>query len=112
VKPISKRKENMRSGGQKDVHKIGRDMQICTRKKNKARIEQVTTTRELKHISSCKESIEMVNSAYITTKQEVDTSSLNVRQRKPIPTEETQTLLHRRNEEFLKMLVFDINWKI
>jgi hypothetical protein len=62
----------------------------------------------------------MVNLTYIATEQEVDTSTLNVRQRKPVQMRETQTMLNRQNGEFLakqrknvsKMLVFDVNWKI
>jgi hypothetical protein len=68
--------------------------------KKKARIEQVTANRELKRSTPCKESIAMVNPAYIATEQEVGTSTLNMRQRKPVTPGERQTLLHRRNEEF------------
>jgi hypothetical protein len=68
--------------------------------KKKARIEQVTANRELKRSTPCKESIAMVNPAYIATEQEVGTSTLNMRQRKPVTPGEIQTLLHRRNEEF------------
>ena len=42
----------------------------------------------------------MKNPAYIVTEEEVGTSTLNVRQRKPVTPGERQTLLHRRNEEF------------
>jgi hypothetical protein len=88
--------------------------------KKKARIKQITVNHDLKCITPCKESVAMVNLTYIATEQEVDTSTLNVRQRKPIQVRETQTMLHRQNEEFLakqrknvsKMLVFDVNWKI
>jgi predicted glycoside hydrolase/deacetylase ChbG (UPF0249 family) len=46
-------------------------MQICIQKKKKARIEQVTANREWKRITPCKESIAMVNPAYLRTKQEI-----------------------------------------
>jgi hypothetical protein len=46
-----------------------------------------------------KDSIAIVNPAYITT-EEVGTSALNDRQRKPVTPGERQTFLHRRNEEF------------
>jgi limonene-1,2-epoxide hydrolase len=39
--------------------------------KKKARLEQVTTNREWKRVTPCKESIAMVNPAYIPTEQEV-----------------------------------------
>jgi hypothetical protein len=86
---------------------------------NKARTEQITTIHELKRMP-CKESIAMVNPAFTKTKQEVGTSNLNVRQRKPLPPKQIQTLIHHGNKELLakqrkivsKMLVFDINWKI
>jgi hypothetical protein len=68
--------------------------------KNKARIEQVTSTPELKCILPCEESFVMVNPAYIATDQEIFTSTLNVSRRKPLLAEEKQALLHRRNEEF------------
>jgi hypothetical protein len=80
----------------------------------KSRIEQVTSNHGFKRITKCKESIAMVNPAYVATELEVHTSILNVRQG------ETQTVLHHRNGEFLanqrntlsKLLVFDINWTI
>jgi hypothetical protein len=58
--------------------------------------------------------------AFIATEQEVGTSNLNVRQRKPLPPKQIQTLLLHGNKELLAkqrkivstMLVFDINWKI
>jgi hypothetical protein len=65
----------------------------------KARMEQVTATRELRRSTPCKESIAMVNPAYITQQHEAGTSNLNGR-RKPVAPGERQTLLHRRNEEF------------
>jgi hypothetical protein len=116
--------------------------------KKKARIEQVRAYRKWKRNTPCKESIAMVNPAYIATEQEVllekhhqayqqkkrkkqdptfiateqevGTSNLNVRQRKPLPPKQIQTLIHHGNKELLakqrkivsKMLVFDINWKI
>jgi hypothetical protein len=88
--------------------------------KNKARIEQVASNPELKRILPWEESIAMVNPAYIATEEEVGTSTLNMRGRKPISVGETKTLLHHRNEEFWKrqrntvskLLIFDVNWKI
>jgi hypothetical protein len=87
--------------------------------KKKTRIEQVTTYRELRRNTPCKESIAMVNPAYIATEQEVATSTLNVRQRKRVTPAERQTLLYRQHEGFSakqrktisKSLVYDINWK-
>jgi hypothetical protein len=49
-----------------------------------------------------KESIAMENQTYIATEQETGTTTLNLRQRKPVTQGERQTLLHRRNEEFSK----------
>jgi hypothetical protein len=46
-----------------------------------------------------KDSIAIVNPASITP-EEVDTSALNDRQRKPVTLGERQTFVHRRNEEF------------
>jgi hypothetical protein len=66
----------------------------------KARVEQITANKVLKRSMPCKESIAMVNPTYIATEQEVGTSTLSVRQRKPVTPGERQTLLHRRNEEF------------
>jgi hypothetical protein len=85
--------------------------------KKKARIKQVAVNHDLKCITPCKESIAMVNLTYIATEQEVDTSTLNVRQRKHVQMRETQAMLHCQNEEFFakqrknvsKMLVFDVN---
>jgi hypothetical protein len=79
----------------------------------KARIEQVTANHESKRITTCKESITMLNSTYITTQLEVRTSTLNARQA------ETQRLLHRRSGQFSanrkslsNLLIFHINWNI
>ncbi|KAM0887959.1 hypothetical protein ACQ4PT_028638 [Festuca glaucescens] len=66
----------------------------------KARIEQVTANRELRRSTPCKESIAMVNPAYVAPQQEAGVSTLNVRQRKHVTQGERQTLLHRRNEQF------------
>jgi hypothetical protein len=69
-------------------------------KQKKARIEQITTNKVLKQSTPCKESIAMVNPAYIATDKEDGTSTFNARQRRPVTPGERQTLLHRRNEEF------------
>jgi hypothetical protein len=66
----------------------------------KAKIEQVRAYKLLKRSTPCKESIAMVNPAYIETEQEVSKSTVNVRQRKSVTAGERQTLLQRRNEEF------------
>jgi hypothetical protein len=66
----------------------------------KARIEQIIARKELKRSTPCKESIAMVNPAYIPTEEEVRASTLNVLQRKSVTPGERQTLLHRRNEVF------------
>jgi hypothetical protein len=66
----------------------------------KARIEQVKANKILKRNTPCKESIVMVNPAYIPTEQELGTATLNVKQKKPVTLGERQTLLHCRNEEF------------
>ncbi|KAM0848546.1 hypothetical protein ACQ4PT_054297 [Festuca glaucescens] len=66
----------------------------------KARIEQIIAKKELKRSTPCKESIAMVNPAYIPTEEEVRASTLNVLQRKSVTPGERQTLLHRRNEVF------------
>jgi hypothetical protein len=42
----------------------------------------------------------MVTPTYIATEQEGGTSTINLRQIKPVTPGERQTLLHRRNEEF------------
>ncbi|KAM0836203.1 hypothetical protein ACQ4PT_062473 [Festuca glaucescens] len=66
----------------------------------KARIEKVAANKILKRNTPCKESIAMVNPAYIEAEQEGRTSTLNVREKKPVTPGERQKLLHRRNEEF------------
>ena len=66
----------------------------------KARIDQITSNKILKRSTPCKDSIAMENPAYITTEEEIGTSNLNARQRKPVTPGERQTLLQRRNEEF------------
>jgi hypothetical protein len=67
----------------------------------KARVQQITAHKVLKRGTPCKESIAMMNPAYKATEQEVGTSTVTVRQRKPVSRGERQSLLHRRNEEFL-----------
>jgi hypothetical protein len=87
--------------------------------RNKARIEQVKTNRESRGNTPCKESITMVNPTYIAAKQEVATSTLNLRQRKRMTPAERKTLIYRQHEGFSakqrktisKSLVYDINWK-
>jgi hypothetical protein len=69
-------------------------------KQKKARIEKVAINKVLKRNTPCKESIAMVNPAYITTDQEAGTSAINARQRRPVTPGERQKLLHCRNEEF------------
>jgi hypothetical protein len=66
----------------------------------KARIDQITANRGLRRNTPCKQSIAMVNPAYVATQQKVGTSTLNARQTKPVTPGERQTLLRRRNEEF------------
>ena len=67
----------------------------------KARIEQITTNRELRRTTLSKDSIAMENPAYIATEQEANTSIFPVKHKKHVKPGERQALLHRRNEEFM-----------
>ena len=61
------------SRGQKNVHEKSKDMQICSQNK-KARIEQITSKRELRCNRLSKDAIAMKNRTYIATEQKVRTS--------------------------------------
>jgi hypothetical protein len=66
----------------------------------KARIKQVAASRDFRRSTPSKDSNAMVNPAYIATEEEVCTSALNEKQRKPVTPGERQTWLNRRNKEF------------
>ena len=68
-------------------------------KQKKARIEQITANKVLKRNTPSKDSIAMVNPAYIATEEKVCASTLNVRKRAPVTPGERQALLHRQNEQ-------------
>jgi hypothetical protein len=70
-------------------------------KKRREAYQQNKKNKEAnKRNMTSKESIAMVNPAYIATQQEGGTSTLHVRQRNHVTPGERQTLLHRRSEEF------------
>jgi hypothetical protein len=73
-------------------------------KLKKIAVKPISKTKQNKEANkrnmTSKESIAMVNPAYIATQQEGGTSTLNVRQRNHVTPGERQTLLHRRSEEF------------
>ena len=70
-------------------------------KKRREAYQQNKIIKEAKICSmTSKESVAVMNPAYIASEQEGGTSTLNVRQRKHVTKGERQKFLHRQNEEF------------
>ncbi len=55
-------------------------MQICSQNKKKARIEQIIANPEFRRNTPCKESIAMVNPAYVESQEEVSRKKARIEQ--------------------------------
>ena len=68
----------------------------------KARKEQIVARRQLNRSTPCKDSLAMENPEYVATEQEVSTSTSAVKHRDHVAAGKRQTLLHHRNEQFMR----------
>ncbi|XBH84641.1 hypothetical protein VPH35_072765 [Triticum aestivum] len=68
----------------------------------KARVEQRKARRQMECNTPSKDSLPMENPEYVATEQEVSTSTSAVKHRDHVAAGKRQTLLHHRNEQFMR----------
>ncbi|XBI38038.1 hypothetical protein VPH35_123203 [Triticum aestivum] len=68
----------------------------------KARVEQRKARRQMERNTPSKDSLAMENPEYVATEQEVSTSTFAVKHRDHVAAGKRQTLLHHRNEQFIR----------
>ncbi|KAF6991924.1 hypothetical protein CFC21_008972 [Triticum aestivum] len=66
----------------------------------KAKVEQNKARRQMERNTPSKDSLAMENPEYVATEQEVSTFA--VKHRDNVPAGKRQTLLHHRNEQFMR----------